>query len=90
MAITKQLVVAQLVATGLGMVIQATSESDFVFEAGAGQAFAYAWLVLSLITFAAAALKAYDNRQFKWLVAILLIWPLMYPFALKYAHASRY
>jgi hypothetical protein len=90
MAVTKRLAVWQLVATGLGVAIQAASGSQAVFESGLGQLFAYAWLALSLVTIAAAALKAYDNHQIKWLVAILFVWPLMYPYVFRYAHASRY
>ena len=90
MAVTKRLAVWQLAATGLGALIQAVSGSASVFESGVGQLFAYAWLALSVATVAAAALKAYDNRQIKWLIAILFVWPLMYPYVFRYAHASRY
>ena len=90
MAVTKRLAVWQLAATGLAVAIQAASGSASVFESGVGQLVAYAWLALTLATVAVAALKAYDNRQIKWLVAILFVWPLMYPYVFWYAHASRY
>jgi hypothetical protein len=70
----------QLVAIAGLAVVQAIAGSPDVFDSGLGVALAYAWLALSLASFAAAALKAYDNRQMKWLIGLVLFWPLMYPY----------
>ena len=90
MSALRSVVATQLVATGVMVLVQAGAGSPAVFESGVGAVAAAAWLVLSLAAFFGAALKAYDNQQYKWLAGIVFVWPLMYPFVFKYAHPGRY
>ena len=90
MAAVRSLVAVQLAAIGIVAVVQAVAGSPHVFEPGAGVVAAIAWFVLSIAAFFAAAIKAYDNRQYRWLGAVIFFWPLMYLFAFKYAQPSSY
>ena len=90
MAAVRSLVATQLLATVIMALVKAVAGWPDVFESGLGALAKVAWVVLSLVAWLAAAIKAHDNQQQRWLVGIILFWPLMYPFAFKYAQPSRY
>jgi len=52
---------------------------------GKGMLLGYSFVACGLITWIAAMIKAFNANQRGWLVAIIFLWPAMYPYIYKYA-----